>query len=387
MIFSVNSQQLAAALRPLNKVTPTKATIPILSYVLIEATGSSLRLSATDLDVSLSLSCAAEVSQPGSIALPAATLLRMVEQFTDAPVTIETEGKTEAKTGDKKGSNPGVRVTCGAFTSRLQTLAAEDFPTLAQPDCVQPDGAAPITLPGATLAALIAKVRYAATTDDTRYFMHGALLKLAGGTLTLVATDGHRVSVATAAGVVGADVSTIIPAKTLALLATFSTGDITFTVAENHLFFSDGDQLANNGRLFTSRKIDGNFPNWERTLPKDHDKTLTVDRAALAAALHRVSVSASQNRSTSIAMSEGVVTISAKSVEVGDADEQMVAHYVGDPLTFSIDWRYLLEFLDAAEGATIALTAKDALTAISLTDGPITSGSASFLNVISLMRK
>lgn len=355
MIITVNSQHLAQALRCVSKVVPAQPAIQILGHVLLNATPEEFRLSTTDLEVSLSLTCPATVTAPGSCALPAVTFLQLIEQFQDGSVTILADEKS-------------AHVQIGAFSSRLQTSPAGEFPTLAPAE-----GQASV-LSGESLIRLITLTRYAVSKGGQNFVLEGALLKLAGMSMGMVATDGHRLSIATAARTEGLNLAVIIPRKTLDVLPILGTEAIELLVGVNHLFFASG------GMTLTSRMIDGKFPAYERIIPRDNDKTIVVDRSRLASALRRIGVAAEKNCAAYCSIAPNAIRLSSKSVEVGEADEQMPAQYDGPSLTVCINWRYLLDFLNVAEGQTITIGLKDEKSPLLISDG------VSFINVIMTMR-
>lgn len=345
MNLTCNSQRLAAELRLLNKIVPTKPAIQILSHVLLEADGGGFSLYATDLELGLLTTCPARVHEPGRAALPVAKLLALVEQFPDSDVSIAVLGQF-------------IVIQCGAFKSKLQTSDADDFPDRAVPDGLTN------TLDADALRQLIASTRYAVASTSNKYVLRGALLTLSGPVAAMVATDSKRLVLATRPRV-GDDAKAIIPSKTLdALTNQGNVGDIEFTVGAKHLFFRA------NGRLLISRMVEGEFPKYERVIPQSNDKVITVDKDTLAAALRRVSVVASEeNNPVFFQISPGNVELSASAVDVGSADEKIAVEYEGPPLKVCANGNYLLDFLSAAQGQVITLALKDAKTAMLLTDG------------------
>lgn len=351
MNVTVNSQALAVELRLLAKVVPAKPVIPILSHVLLTAR-EGLHLYATDLEVGLSVTCAAQVDAPGTVALPVGKLLAMVEQFPDADVSISFD----------KGQ---ALVKCGAFKSRMQALLAADFPPEATIEGIAS------TLNGPAFQQLIARTRYAVSMTASRRILQGALLTLTEGAAAMIATDGKRLALATAA-CTGAIEHVVIPAKAIDMLPAHE-GDVMVTVGTKHLFFEVG------GRLLTSRTFEGEFPAYERIIPRNNDKVVTIDRLALSAALRRVLIAAEDNGAVRIAIDANAMSLASASAEVGSADEVVAVGYGGPPLKICINGSYVLDFLNAATGdATLLL--KDETSAALLTDGP------DHLAVIMLMR-
>lgn len=342
MNISVNSQLLAKELRALNKIAPTKPAIPILSHVLLTAT-DTLSLAATDLELAYRTTCVAQITTPGTVALPVAKILAMVEQFPDADVNILLDGKHAV-------------IKCGAFKSRMQAMSPEDFPQLQEPNGVSS------TLDGTSFRQMITRTRYAVAADASRYLLQGALLALAGPVAAMCATDSKRLALATMTRQ-GAEARVVIPVKALDVLANGADLEIELTVSERHLFFGSDN------RLLISRTIDGEFPKYERILPRENSNVVTVERSILASALRRVGLVSEQNQSTLFDFAEGRLDISTSSAEIGDADERVPIGYVGEPLTMQCSWRLLLDALDAASGQTVTLALKDASSPILFTDG------------------
>lgn len=344
MNVTVNSQILATELRALNKIIPAKPAINILGHVMLKAMGDSLSFYATDLEIGLSTDCHAQVTKSGVIALPAAKLLALVEQFTDADVTIALEGIKAI-------------VMCGAFKSRLQAMPADDFPP-----ATDPEGDAN-TLDVAAFQQLIDKTRYALSTSASKYILRGALLALSGPAAAMVTTDGKRLAIATMTRI-GTDQNMVIPVKALdALIGQMNSDSIEVTVGGRHLFFAFGR------RLLISRTIDGTFPQYERIIPRENDKVVTIDRSALSAALRRIVLIAEENYAVYFSLSPDALELSTSSAEVGSALETMRVSYEGPPLKVCINGNYVLDFLKAASSPTITMTLKDVVGAALLTDG------------------
>lgn len=353
MIATVNSQVLAAELRLLNKIVPTKPAIAILSHVLLSADPAGLRLRATDLEISLSATCPATASD-GSVALPVARLLALVEQFPDADISIEAS------------AGAGVLVKCGAFKLKLQAMAVVDFPR--EPEAIGASSA----LDGASMRRMIACTRYAINSTSSKALLQGALLTLSGGVAAMVATDGKRLALATA-GRKGDDVSMVIPVKALDALGQ-TQGDVEVTVGARHLHFAAA------GRMLTSRTIEGQYPAYERIIPRDNDKHVVIDRLALASALRRVVLVSESNSAVYFNLDAGKIILASRSTEVGTADEEVQVQYDGPPLRICVNGNFVLDFLSAAVNGTVTLSMKDATTAMLLTDGD------SHVAVIMLMR-
>ncbi len=340
MELVVRKNDLVRELQLFQGIVERKNTIPILANVLLEASGDQLTLLATDLEVALKSRCAAAINQPGSLTLPAKKLYEIVKALPDTDVRIESD-KT------------GVRVSADRFDARIQTLPREDFPTL--PDA---PGTNRVTLPSSALREMVAKTQFAITGEDTRYFLNGAKFVVKPGSLTLVATDGHRLALVEVKSdiEVGQEIGVILPKKTLLELGRL-VGDaetVGFESGENHLFFDVG------GRTLVSRMIDGQFPAYERVIPKGNDKLLEFERERLTSAVKRVALlSNERSRAVKFEISSGKVEVTSSSSEFGEAREQIPVDYAEEAMTISFNAQYVLDFLAVVDTDVVSLSLKD----------------------------
>jgi DNA polymerase-3 subunit beta len=341
MELVVRKNELLRELQLFQGIVERKNTIPILANVLIEANGNEVRLLATDLEVALRGQCLATVASGGSLTIPAKKLYEIVRALPETDVRIETD-------------RHGVRVAADRFDSRIQTLPTEDFPTL--PDA---SGQAKATLPRDAIRQMVAKTQFAITGEDTRFFLNGAKFVLKPGSLTLVATDGHRLALVEVAHQCGVaeEVGVILPRKTLLELGRLLSegeGDVRFEAGQNHLFFEVG------GRTLISRMIDGQFPAYERVIPKGNDKTLEFDRERLSSAIKRVALlSNERSRAVKFSVTRGTVDVTSSSSEFGDAHEQLAVEYAGPDLAISFNAQYVLDFLNVVGTDVVSLSLKD----------------------------
>jgi DNA polymerase-3 subunit beta len=206
---------------------------------------------------------------------------------------------------------------------------------------------------------MVAKTQFAITGEDTRFFLNGAKFLLRPGTLTLVATDGHRLALVETKHTlqVESEMGVILPKKTLlevGKLVADGDGDVSFEQGENHLFF-DVD-----GRTLISRMIDGQFPAFERVIPKGNDKTIEFDRERLTNAVKRVALlSNERSRAVKFEVSKGKVEVTSSSSEFGEAREQLPVEYAGSGLAISFNAQYVLDFLNVVETDVVSLSLKD----------------------------
>jgi DNA polymerase-3 subunit beta len=352
MELVVRKTDLLRELQLFQGIVERKNTIPILANVLIEADGEHVKLLATDLEVGLRSTCPASVTKSGSLTLPAKKLYEIIKALPDTDVRIEE---------DKNG----VKVAADRFDSRMQTLPREDFPSL-------PDGTGIYSaqLARDVLKHMVAKTQFAITGEDTRYFLNGALFILRPDSMSLVSTDGHRLALITvprekAKGKTKSDkvdktddeVRVILPRKTLLELGRLlaeGEGDIQYERGENHLFFEVG------GRLLISRMIDGQFPAFERVIPKTNDKRVEFDRDRLTSAVKRVALlSNERSRAVKFTIDKGKVEIASSSPEFGEAKEVLMVDYADAPVTICFNAQYVLDFLNVVETDSVGLEFKD----------------------------
>jgi len=345
MELVVRKSDLLRELQLFQGIVERKNTIPILANVLIEANGEEVKLLATDLEVGLRSKCSASVAKSGSLTLPAKKLYEIVKALPETDVRIEEDRN-------------GVKVAADRFDSRMQTLPREDFPTLPEAS-----GTLTVTLPRDVLKQMVSKTQFAITGEDTRYFLNGALFILRPDSMSLVSTDGHRLALVTVPREKGKTKGTdeddrvILPRKTLLELGRLlaeGEGDIRFERGENHLFFDIG------GRLLISRMIDGQFPAFERVIPKSNDKRVEFDRDRLTSAVRRVALlSNERSRAVKFQIDKGKVEIASSSPEFGEAKEAIVVDYSAAPVTICFNAQYVLDFLAVMETDSVALEFKD----------------------------
>ncbi|PYR14223.1 MAG: DNA polymerase III subunit beta [Acidobacteria bacterium] len=345
MELVVRKNDLLRELQLFQGIVERKNTIPILANVLMEANGDEVRFLATDLEVGLRSKCNASVAKSGSLTLPAKKFYEIIKALPETDIRI----------AEDKGC---VKVAADRFDSRMQTLPREDFPTLPESGA----GAPSATLPRSALKEMVAKTHFAITGEDTRYFLNGALFVLRPDSMSLVATDGHRLALVTVPrdGKANKDtdeIRAILPKKTLGELSRLlmeGEGDIAYERGENHLFFHVGD------RLLISRMIDGQFPAYERVIPKGNDKRIEFERDRLTNAVKRVALlSNERSRAVKIQIDKGKVDITSSSPDLGEAKETLTVDYAGAPMQICFNAQYVLDFLSAVSTDVVSLELKD----------------------------
>jgi DNA polymerase-3 subunit beta len=334
---------LVRELQFFQQIVERKNTIPILANVLIETDGNTIRLLATDIEVTLSSSCEAAVEKPGKVTLPAKKLYEIVRSLPDGDVKIQSS---------RDGNH--VTVSADRFESKMPTMPVADFPT--PPSSEMANATA---LDAAALRQLITKTQFAITGEDTRYYLNGALFVVKPDTMTMVATDGHRLALASAprSGGKTDDIKAILPRKTLAelgrLLADTDKG-VDYERGENHMFFRIGP------RLLVSRMIDGQFPAYEKVIPKGNDKHIEFERDRLTSAVKRVAIlSNERSRALKFVLDADKVDVTSSSPEFGEAREPLTVEYRGQALTICFNAQYVLDFLNVVDTEAVSLDVKD----------------------------
>lgn len=368
MDIVVRKNDLLRELQLFQGIVERKNTIPILANVLLDAKDGKVHFLATDLEVGLRSQCAATITKPGALTLPAKKLYEIVKSLPDTDIRI-AEDKS------------GVKVAADRFDSRMQTLPKEDFPAL-------PEGGATSTstLSGASLKEMVAKTQFAITGEDTRYFLNGAQFVLRGDSMSLVATDGHRLALVTVKREGGdasdTEIKAILPKKTLGELGRLLTeadATVEYERGENHLFFDVGD------RKLISRMIDGQFPAYERVIPKGNDKHIEFERERLTAAVKRVALlSNERSRAVKFQIDKGKVDVMSSSPELGEAHETLPVDYNGPSLQICFNAQYVLDFLSVVSTDIVALELKDEVSQAVMT--PVSAEGYEYTYVIMPMR-
>ena len=347
MEITVSKSELLRELSATQGVVERKTTIPILSNYLFEAGGDRLSLTATDLDLSLRTSCNAKVKKEGSCTVPARKLHDYVKLLPDADITI------------KLLENHWVSIRCGRSNTKMVGMARSNFPTLP----VFPT-AGVVKIPAQVLRGMIARTGFAIANEESRYTLNGALMLLKPESITMVATDGHRLAHVERSGEkfegVSGELKTLVPKKAMDELRALvdSAGSdvemIEFAKDESTLFFRIGP------RLLTSRQLTGQFPNYEAVLPKDNSKSIALHGDELAAAISRVAQFADErSRAVRLKLEKGELKLSASSTETGESEDSLETDYNGEPLTIGFNAQYITDFLRAVGSGDVRLELKD----------------------------
>ena len=348
--ITVSRAELLRELTAAQSVVERKTTIPILSNFLFEASDDKLTITATDLDQSLRTSCAAKVKKPGACTIPARKLYDYIKLLPDGDISI------------KLMDNHWVQIRAGRSNTKMVGMARANFPQVPE----FPESSV-TKIPTASLKNLIAKTIFAISNEESRYTLNGALLVLKAESLTMVATDGHRLSHIEKSGESLANISgekkTLIPRKALAeLQSLLSASDeeyLDFADDEQTLFFRIGH------RTLTSRKLTGQFPNFEAVMPRDNNKFVVVRSEDLNSSIQRVAQFADERSGAiKIRVEQNELKISSSSTDSGESEDVIETPYSFDPIVVGFNSAYLLDFLKATgNSGEVRLEFKDAQSA------------------------
>jgi len=344
MEFSVSKADLVRELGLTQGVVEKKTTIPILSNILIETDGDQVWLTATDLELGIRCACPARIKKEGAGTIPARRLLDYVRLLPDADVQV------------KLGENQWASFVCGRSRTRIAGMSRESFPELPQ----MPEVLAQIPL--TVLSQMISNTIFAISAEESRFTLNGALLILNDTGLVMVATDGHRLALVekrvSLPGLTGA-YRALLPKKAMSEIQKLASDDptkqIEFSGNDNHLFFRIDK------RLLLSRKLTGNFPDYERVLPKEHPHVLVIQREEFKSAIERVAQFADErSRAVRVQVLKDELKIHSSISETGESEETIPVDYSGDMVEIGFNAQYLLEFLRSVDQSEIEFHFKDA---------------------------
>ncbi len=352
--ITVSRAELLRELTAAQSVVERKTTIPILSNFLFEATidssGGRLTISATDLDQSLRTSCAAKVKRAGACTIPARKLFDYIKLLPDGDISI------------KLMDNHWVHIRAGRSNTKMVGMARANFPQIPE---FPASGSYKISVP--SLKNMVSKTIFAISNEESRYTLNGALLVLKAESMAMVATDGHRLAHVEKLGEslegISGEKKTLIPRKALSelssLLSSSDAETLDFADDDSTLFFRVG------GRVLTSRKLTGQFPNYEAVLPRDNNKFVIVRSEDLLASIQRVAQFADERSGAiKIRLEQNELKLSSSSTDSGESEDTIETPYNYDPLAVGFNSQYLIDFLKAiGNTGEVRLEFKDAQSA------------------------
>ncbi|HPF69364.1 MAG TPA: DNA polymerase III subunit beta [Candidatus Krumholzibacteria bacterium] len=350
MKFAIQQNELQKALDIIANVVPAKTTLPILTCVLMEAKGGRLTLSATNLDISITTSTGkVEIKDEGRVAIPATKFVPFVRSLRSGEVTISQKGEQ-------------IRLDSGKARLTENTMNAEEYPKLKP--LAEKDG---LEIDAASLIDMINETSYAVSRDETRPALMGILWEIRGASLTLVATDAHRLarSARTMEWDASGDRNVIVDTaglrqlpRIVASLEGDEAATVTMFLGENQLSFRAGDTVLH------TRLLEGPFPDYSAVIPKDNDKHVTVDKAEFVQAIRRVSITA--DRITSqirLGIEKGRMELGARGTEGSQSEDELAVSYDGAALEIGFNFNYLQDILKNLRSDTVTLSLRDAQSA------------------------
>lgn len=321
-------EELSQKLATVSRAVSTRSSVQVLLGMLLRAENGRLQLAATDMDLSLRASLAAEVGEEGAVVVPGRLLVEISRLLPHGEVALEHRLEEGV-----------VRVECGTAHYRLHSYSVEDFPRL--PDV---DGVQSFAIDRQAFLDTIARVSRSASRDESRPVLTGILVRFEAGKLVMAATDSYRLSVKeTPLTAEGPELEAIIPARALAELARIATGGDTIElgVHENQVVFDLGDAI------LTTRRIDGQFPNYRQLLPETFEHELTLPRVELLEVVRRTAVMAQRNSPLRLRFTEGELTVSAQTQDVGESRESLPVPFSGEPLEIGFNAEFLRDGVDS----------------------------------------
>jgi DNA polymerase-3 subunit beta len=331
---------LVDALATAQRATSTRATLPVLSGLRLSLAGDQLRLTGSDLDLTITTEVQVSGGSDGVAVLPAKFVVDIVRSLEGGAIDVETDGEQASISG-------------GRSNFRLHTIPADEFPNLVDPDGEQ------VVLGASDLSEGLKQVVRAASTDESRPILTGVLLAAEGGGLRMVSTDSYRLAVRDLPGTtaLAEDQTVLVPSRALNELARALDDDTEVT-----LVLGERDASFRVGQLhLTTRLIEGEFPNYRGLIPTAQPNRLHVDRQALLDAVRRVRLMARENSPVRLTMSSGLLELRAVTLDVGEASEQLDASYDGDELTVAFNPEYLVDGLEVTPGEQVSLETVDSL--------------------------
>jgi DNA polymerase III subunit beta len=328
--------ELVAKLAIVSRAVSTRTAVQILAGILLRAENGELHLAATDMELSLRTSLGANVDEEGAVVVQGRTFVDIARLLPADEVQIAYRPEEGV-----------VHITCGNYSSRLHTYAVEDFPRLPEVSAAPTFG-----VDADTLLATVSQVSRSASRDESRPVLTGILVRFEREQLVMAATDSYRLSVKeTPLEGSQQELEAIIPARALTELGRVATGvgELDLGVHENQVVFRAGDVT------LTTRRIDGQFPNYKQLLPETFERTVTLARGELLEVVRRVSVMAQRNAPLRMRFNEGELTVSAQTQDVGEATETLAVDWTGDPLEIGFNPEFLREGVESVTSDQLEL--------------------------------
>ena len=354
MKFKINQDHFSNGLQQVLNVVGSRATMPILSNVLIEAEEGHISLTTTNLDLGIRCRIKADVAEPGGITLPVRKLATIVRELPQNEVFIET------------GDNNQAKITSGGSLFKIMGISTEEFPPLPTFE-----NRHVFELSQTEIVSMLKSVSYGQSNDENRYILNGVYFNFADAKLTLVATDGRRLALTALDTEISEDNagSLILPAKTVAELERLMGKGEKVKIAFNDrqaAFEISIDDTGDTGLVdhlyLVSKIVEGNYPNYRQVIPKETEHRVKIERELMLECVHRAAlVTSDKSNSVKLKMSKNLLEISGSSSEFGESHESMAIAYDGPEVQVAFNPQFLMEPLKALTKDEVFFEFKDEL--------------------------
>ncbi|RKX26616.1 MAG: DNA polymerase III subunit beta [Candidatus Zixiibacteriota bacterium] len=346
MKFTLPKSRLGAHLQSILQVVPSKSTLPILTNILIEALESKLKISATDLDISITVSMDCKVTKKGSVVLPARMLSDIIRELPESEITVETSAQRVE-----------LKVPNGSY--KIAAVPPEDFPKLPSVNTKKE-----ISINSPDFIAMVQKTTFACSSDETRPALNGVLWQTNGDRMQMVATDGHRLAKMSTENkkLKGMFEDVIIPPKVLDLIPKLikeENKEIGIIFGENNIIFNLGDTI------LSSRLLEGPYPNFEQVIPTDNDKKMVISRNELASSVRRVSILSNiLTHQVKFSIGKNSLTLSTTNPDVGgEGIETLECEYDGETIELGYNANYIVEVLNKIDSDEVVFELSSSVSA------------------------
>jgi DNA polymerase III subunit beta len=339
MKVSTSRAALFTELQTVTRAASTRSAVQALSGVQLQAKGGAIELRATDMEIGLRVPLEGEVVREGAVVLPARLLVDVVRALPGDSVSLEL-----------RASEQDVEIVAASATFHIRTLRLEDFPPFPEPES---DGK--VEVPGPAFVETVLKVARSASRDETRPVLTGILVSASESDLRMVATDSYRLSVKETKldAPLGGSFEANVPARALQeltrIVQTTEAETLTVSVRTNQVIFEAG------GVVLSSRLIDGQFPNYRQLLPDAYEHELSLSGTEITDVVRRISLLAQKNAPLRLAFAEGELKVSARTPDVGEAEESLPLPFQGEPLEIGFNPEFLRDGLEAVESGDVLL--------------------------------
>jgi len=346
MKLSIAKDQLIAGLQAVQNVVGSRTTLPILSNVLLKGEGNHLQFTATDLDVTISCHVDAKVSKEGGTTIPVKRFFSIVRELQAPEIELDTNDKSVSS------------LKAGASFYKINGIAADEFPPM--PEFGE---SASIVLPQEKFKAMLKKTSIAISMDESRYVLNGVFMSFKSDKLTLVATDGRRLSMTEEELSDGATGEFIVPTKAVSELNRLlqNSGDVKIQFTENQVSF----ELSGEGQqtiLLMSKLVEGNYPNYKQVIPNETKERVTLVREELHQALRRAEVMTNEkSNSVKLTFAKNNLAITANTPDVGEGRESIAINYNGPEISIAFNPGFLMDPLKVLDGDEVYMELNDEL--------------------------